>query len=187
MKSLMDVHMFWFGQIELTETYYQKNIPRWFFGFDKTLDLECKNFLEELPQMEAFSLREKLAKIIVLDQFHRNAFRDSARAHAADPEALNLALSLINEKQEAYLTLPERLFLYMPLQHAEDQSLQDLSVEKFYELHREAPKEIKSWTRLGLEKALDHQKTIREFGRFPQRNKKLNRSSSPSEETYLRA
>ncbi len=183
----MDIHQFWFGDIELTEDYYKKNITRWFFGMDQDLDISCKAYLDQDPDLEAHHLREKLAQIIIQDQFRRNAFRDSSLAHTGDDRALKQALSLIYSDQENFLTLPERIFLYMPLQHAEDLKMQDLSVEKFYELHREAPKEIKSWTRLGLEKALEHQKTIREFGRFPERNIKLNRTSSYLEEAYLRS
>ena len=37
MKNLMDVHRFWFGEIELTEKYYQENITRWFFGRDPVI------------------------------------------------------------------------------------------------------------------------------------------------------
>lgn len=185
MTKLEELHRFWFSEIELTETYYQQRIPFWFFGIDRSLDEWSKNFLQT-SHRPASTARERIANIIIADQLPRNAFREDGRAFEADPVALQLTFESLEAQDEARLTLPERIFLYMPLQHAEDFKHQDLSVEKFYELHSIAPKEIKPWTRLGLQKALEHQEVIRRFGRFPTRNKKMGRLSTPSEEKFLK-
>jgi uncharacterized protein (DUF924 family) len=158
----MNLHEFWFGNIEITPEYYEKQLVRWFYGLDKKFDEDCKLFINT-------TTNDPLTQILIWDQLPRNVYRGSAKAFETDHHAQKLALSLIDTDYEKQLTLPERIFLYMPLEHAEDLNLQELSVEKFYSLHIEAPDEIKPWTQLGLTKAIEHMKTIREFGLFPKR------------------
>ncbi len=168
----MNLHEYWFGNIEVTPEYYGTNLRRWFWGQDQELDRVCRDEFAPLLDQEFLipdNARDYLSLILLLDQVPRNAFRGSARAFEYDHFAQKLALSALGTKFEAELTLPERIFLYMPLEHAEDLRLQELSVEKFFELHRLAPLEIRSWTQLGVDKAIDHMKTIKEFGRFPKR------------------
>lgn len=184
MHPLLELHDFWFGQIEATHTYYQNRIPLWFFGNDKHFDDWCRNVLS-LKLTVPVTPKERLAWIIFHDQLPRNAYREDHRAFSSDALALEMTLKSIRSGDEKSLSLPERIFLYMPLEHSENREHQDLAVEKFYELHQEAPKDIKKWTRLGLDKALEHQETIRKFARFPGRNKKMGRQSSPHEEKYL--
>jgi uncharacterized protein (DUF924 family) len=168
----MNLHEFWFGEIELTPAYYEKYLRRWFWGTDPELDRDCKEKFAPMLE-EGFLIpdnsRDYLSLILLLDQVPRNSFRGSARAFEYDHFAQKLTLAALGTKFESELTLPERIFLYMPLEHAEDPELQELSVEKFYELHRLAPKELKLWTQLGVDKAIDHRKTILQHGRFPKR------------------
>lgn len=158
----MNLHQFWFGDIELSENYYSTQIKRWFFGQCGKFDQDCGSYIDSVADTP-------IERILKLDQLPRNVFRGSKKAFERDLEAQALSLSLLDTEYERSLSLPERIFLYMPLEHAEDLKLQELSVEKFYELHRLAPKEIRAWTQLGLSKAIDHQKTIREHGYFPSR------------------
>jgi uncharacterized protein (DUF924 family) len=121
-----------------------------------------------------------LARLILLDQFPRNLFRGQARAFAGDPQALALALALIEHGAERALHPLQRWFVYLPLEHAEDLALQDRSVALFAALAAEAP---------GFDSALDyaerHRDVIRRFGRFPHRNAALGRESTPEELAYL--
>lgn len=116
-----------------------------------------------------------LAAIILLDQFSRNIHRGEAEAFAADDLAAALTLHAIEMGWEVRYTPERRVFLYMPLMHAEDLPLQRLSVEKF-----EA---------LGIAEnvafARDHADVIARHGRFPSRNAALGRTSTPEEEAYL--
>src|SRR5690606_33287357 len=128
-------------------------------------DEACNEFA---PLLES-EATNSLEQILLWDQIPRNIYRQSAKAYAFDRQAQQLALSLIDTDFEQKLSLPERIFLYMPLQHAEDLELQALSVAKFKKLHALAPSEIQTWTRLGVVKALDHQRTIEEHGHFPTR------------------
>ncbi|MCB1981262.1 MAG: DUF924 domain-containing protein, partial [Rhodoferax sp.] len=72
-----------------------------------------------------------LAEILVLDQFPRNLYRGQPRAFAGDARALALALALIARGDDRRLRPLERLFAYLPLEHAEDLALQDRSVDLF--------------------------------------------------------
>ena len=116
-----------------------------------------------------------LAAIILLDQFSRNIHRDSGQAFAADPLAEQLTLSAVEQGWDQRLPPDRRVFLYMPLMHAEDLALQDRSVALF-----EA---------LGIENNLTfahaHRDAIARFGRFPGRNALLGRTSTSKEQRWL--
>lgn len=158
----MTLREFWFGNIELTPEYYERQVKRWFYGLDKKFDEDCGLFINT-------KTHDPLTQILLWDQLPRNVYRNSPKAFESDHFAQKLALSLIGTVYEEELTPPEKMFLYMPLEHAEDIELQEMSVEKFYELHIQAPDAIKPWTQLALTKAIEHMKTIREFGLFPKR------------------
>lgn len=117
-----------------------------------------------------------LAAVIVLDQFSRNMFRDTAQAFAADPLARALTLAAIDDGWDVDLAPERAAFLYMPLMHAEDPAMQRLSMAKF--------------TALGLADnirfAMAHAVVIEQFGRFPSRNAALGRISTPAERDYLK-
>jgi uncharacterized protein (DUF924 family) len=117
-----------------------------------------------------------LAAIIVLDQFSRNMFRGQAEAFAADPLALSLALEMIDKGWDTQLPREQRPFAYLPLEHAEDGAMQDLSIDKFEAL---GDKET-------LDYAHQHAGVIARFGRFPSRNAALGREDTPLEREYLR-
>ncbi|MBK8738180.1 MAG: DUF924 domain-containing protein [Betaproteobacteria bacterium] len=124
--------------------------------------------------------RGALARIILLDQFTRNAFRDTPRAFAGDPLALAAALALVGTGSDRRLTPVERWFVYLPLEHAEDMAMQERSVALFLALAAEPEME-------GIvEYAVRHRDIIARFGRFPHRNRILGRASTPEEEEFLK-
>lgn len=113
-----------------------------------------------------------LALIIVLDQFSRNLYRDSARAFAGDGQALALCLQVLACGWQAQLSPRQYPFLCMPLMHSEDLAMQERSVQLL--------------TGTGSEKAARaHQAIIARFGRFPHRNHLLGRSSTAQERQFL--
>src|SRR5437879_2062138 len=73
--------------------------------------------------------RGLLALVIVLDQLTRHAFRGTARAWEGDARAQALAVDAIDRGVDVELDYMERLFLGMPLAHAEDGALQRRSIE----------------------------------------------------------
>lgn len=125
-------------------------------------------------------LRGALARIVVLDQFTRNAFRDTARAFSGDEQALASARRLVQQNRDRELLPVERWFAYMPFEHAEDIAMQDQALALFTRLEAES-----SLTDL-VAYAARHREIIRRFGHFPHRNRLLGRTPTPEEAEFLR-
>ena len=121
-----------------------------------------------------------LARVIVLDQFTRNAFRDSPRAFAGDAFALAAARAMILAHHDEGLAPLQRGFVYLPFEHAEDLATQNESVALFTQLAAQAPEMGQM-----LAYALRHQEVMRRFGRFPHRNRILGRASTAEEQVFL--
>ena len=119
--------------------------------------------------------RGALALIVVLDQFSRNLNRDGALAFANDARALRLARQAIAKGFHKELALRERSFIYLPFEHSESKSDQELSVRYFIELGDST----------FLEAAKKHKAIVDRFGRFPHRNAALGRTSTPEEIAFL--
>jgi uncharacterized protein (DUF924 family) len=122
-----------------------------------------------------------LARIVVLDQFTRNAFRDSPRAFAGDVLALAAARAMVASAQDMALLPVQRAFVYLPFEHAEDLAAQDEAVRLFTRLAAQTPA-----LNGMLDYALRHRAVIARFGRFPHRNALLGRASTDEELAFLR-
>jgi len=116
-----------------------------------------------------------VALIIALDQFPRNMFRGDARAFATDEAARAVLRSALERAFDAGLSVQEKQFLYMPLQHSEDAADQALSVALNAAT---GDPDLLKW-------AEAHKRIIDEFGRFPHRNETLGRRSTPEEAAFL--
>jgi uncharacterized protein (DUF924 family) len=116
-----------------------------------------------------------LALILVLDQFSRNMFRDSAKAFAQDALARKLARDAIAAGFDLKVDPELGHFFHMPFMHSEEIADQEHCVRYFHSL--------------GVEEALRfariHEQAIRRFGRFPHRNSALGRHTTPAEQAYL--
>jgi uncharacterized protein (DUF924 family) len=121
-----------------------------------------------------------LARVVVLDQFTRNAFRDTPRAFAGDERALATAQYAIARGFERELDGFERWFLYLPFEHSEDMAMQERSLALFGKLADD------TGDRAPLEWAEKHAAIVRRFGRYPHRNAILGRESTPEEIVFLR-
>jgi len=120
-----------------------------------------------------------LALVIVLDQFPRNMFRGTPRAFATDLQALAVAQSIVERGFDAaYLTV-ERVFAYLPFEHAEDITMQRRSLALFARLPE-------PWRTRYLDYAQRHHDVIARFARFPHRNEILGRVSTPEEIEFLK-
>jgi uncharacterized protein (DUF924 family) len=113
-------------------------------------------------------------------------FRGTARAFASDSQALGLTLSGMQSAADAALDVVERIFFYMPLQHAESREVQDESVAAYRRLLGETPEELRAPFEAAVRSAENHRAIIEEFGRFPGRNRVLGRLSTPAEMQWLR-
>ncbi|HEY7944598.1 MAG: DUF924 family protein [Burkholderiales bacterium] len=174
---------FWFGAPEAP--VYGTTREPWFRkdpAFDNEIRSRFGAALEAAlagDMADWTSPRAALARVLVLDQFTRNCYRDSGRAFAGDALALAAAGAAVEQGQDRELIPVERWFLYMPFQHAESVAAQQRSLALFTRLRDEGG--------LGgpLEWAEKHADVIRRFGRFPHRNALLGRASTPEETAFL--
>ncbi len=174
---------FWFGPP--TSAGYGSTRASW-FRKDSAFDTEIRDrFGAVLGTALGDGLddwiapRAALARVLVLDQFARNCYRDSARAFAGDAHALAAATAAVDKGQDRELIPVERWFLYMPFVHSESADEQRRSLALFTRLRDE--------TGLAdpLEWAEKHAAIIRRFGRYPHRNALLGRESTPEETAFL--
>jgi len=124
-----------------------------------------------------------LALLIVLDQFSRNLYRGDRRAFDCDARAQQLALQGIDQGFDQALPPHWRAFAYLPLEHAEDASLQERCLDLFGKLHLAHP-DVPLYANY-VDYARRHGAVIERFGRFPHRNTVLGRTSTPEEAHYL--
>ena len=121
-----------------------------------------------------------LARVVLLDQLTRNAFRGTPQAFAGDAGALATAEDALERRFDRSLAPQERWFLYMPFVHSESLAQQDRAVALFEALVDET----------GLDEPLPwvirHRDVVRRFGRFPHRNEILARASTPDEIAFLK-
>ena len=125
---------------------------------------------------------EKLARILLLDQFTRNIFRGTPRAFAGDAQALQIAETLVAAGRDKNLTPWQRWFAYLPFEHSESLLDQERSVALFAALRREMQHEAFDSAH---DYALRHREVIVRFGRFPHRNSVLGRTSTAEEFEFL--
>src|SRR6185295_3516746 len=133
----------------------------------------------------ASSPRRRLALIILFDQVPRNSYRGTAAAFAFDREALALSVEGLNLAADAALEPAERLFFYLPLEHAESLEAQDMAIASFERLVAEAPAELREFCAGLLGYAHKHRDLILKFGRFPHRNGVLGRADTAEEAAWL--
>jgi uncharacterized protein (DUF924 family) len=130
--------------------------------------------------------RGRLALVIVLDQFPHHIHRDRPQAFATDPQALALSLAALDAGENAQLAPIERVFLYLPLEHAESLAMQERSVALFENLAHKAAADERALFDNFLDYARQHRDVVARFGRFPHRNAILGRPSTPEEVEFLK-
>lgn len=190
-----EVLSYWFGE-DISYDQAPSIVDRiqnvWFAGRDDVDNEIRKRFADDIAGVteetlsQLSSSRDKLAVIILLDQFPRNIFRESSEAFAKDHMALKLAKELIRSNEDVELEPIQRVFVYLALEHAENVEDQSLSVKKYEELLEEVDEGLKSIYESFLEYAIRHKVIIDRFGRFPHRNEILGRESTKEEIEFLK-
>lgn len=187
-----DILDFWFGDGLVLGWPSDDRSGLWFRG-GAAIDAEIRErfgpLVEQaldggLTDWEAVPT-SRLALVILLDQFTRNAHRGQARAFAGDGRAQRLVLQSLALEQDAELPVIGRVFFYMPLMHAESPTLQDECVIKFEALWRQSPPALQARLDGNLMSAREHADIVARFGRFPHRNAVLGRASTVDEEAFL--
>ena len=137
-----------------------------------------------LREWDKIGAQGALARILVLDQFTRNAWRGTSASFAGDALALAAAIELEGARADRTLAPLQRWFAYMPFEHAEDARMQEKSVTLFAELARECAEHGGDFAG-ALDFAQRHRSVIDRFGRFPHRNAILGRASTADELVFL--
>ncbi len=173
MISPNDIIRFWFSELE-PKQWWKKDRQ-----LDQTITQRFSQLHQKASQCELVTWRSspqgRLAEIIILDQFSRNIYRDSAKAFACDELALALAQEAIALELDRELKQDERSFLYMPYMHSESLVIHDMAMDLF--------------TANGAESSLafeiKHRDIIARFGRYPHRNVLLSREPTAEELAFL--
>jgi len=183
---------FWFKEQELSAPQIDRRMDIWFIE-DAVFDHEIeKNFSDDVDAACAGGLDHwavdphgRLALIILIDQFRRNIHRNTAEAFSKDKLALRLCVEGAMEKKDQGLTPIQRVFFYMPLQHAESPKVQAKSLELYNRLAETvSPTERETFLTVAQFAEL-HKDIVDQFGRFPHRNALLNRENTAEEAEYL--
>lgn len=183
---------FWFKEQALSAPQIDRRMDIW-FSEDAIFDHEIKkNFADDVEAASEGKLNHwaadahgRLAVILLIDQFRRNIYRGTADAFSHDKLALKLCVEGAMEKKDQSLTPIQRVFFYMPLQHAESRRVQEKSLA-LYERLADAVSPTYRETFLTVAQFAElHKDIIDQFGRFPHRNKLLGRDNTSEEQQYL--
>lgn len=197
MSDLHKILAFWFeGLNDNTPLTHKIPIVKKWFNGDHAFDQTIKNKFEEMlkntsariDELDCTLPEDKLALVILFDQFPRNMYRQSPKAYNYDYLALYLADEALNLGEDKQMPFYQRTFFYMPFMHAEDLTLQRRSVECFEKIIEEAkmhcPLNVPYFVNQ-LNYARQHCAIIEKFSRFPHRNILLGRESTEKERLFL--
>jgi len=158
MSDAEDILDFWFGELDELGCASPNQRKLWWTksdAFDQTIRAK---FLAEYESV-ATGDRERwrstprgaLGYIIVLDQFSRNMFRNTAQMFDADPLAREVCCEGLDEEFDQELGFDERVFFYLPLEHSEEIADQERCLEVFQSLsatrrNHSKPTRSTTWT-----------------------------------------
>jgi len=195
LTGITDILDFWFGAAADSNTVAARQSALW-WSKDSAIDADIK--ARFATTMEAASNNQlddwadtpdgMLALILLFDQFPRNSYRNTAQAFAFDElarQCCHLGLALGFDQQ---LSLLQRVFFYLPLEHSEDPDDQDHAVHLLNTLASTATKQdptVKALFDNFANYGRRHQHIIARFGRFPHRNAILARPSTAEEVAFL--
>jgi uncharacterized protein (DUF924 family) len=166
---------------EIVRFWHAAGPDRWFAKdaqFDSQFRAGCLERYEQAAQGTLASWQDDpqsaLALVLLLDQFPRNCFRDTARMFATDVMARSVASAALEAGHDRAVDPQLRVFFYLPFEHSEDAADQDRSVA----LCAPLGEPYGSYAEI-------HRDIIRRFGRFPHRNAVLGRATTPEEQRFL--
>lgn len=169
LPSAADVIAFW----------QEAGPPKW-FKKSPEFDAEIRTRFEALHH--AAARREldgwaetadgALALLLLLDQFPRNIWRNSAHAFATDPLAKMFAERAVAAGFDRMAPPALQNFFHLPFEHSEALADQDRAVALAVDA------DALKWAEI-------HRDIIVRFGRFPHRNAALGRATTPEEQAFL--
>lgn len=193
-----EVLTWWFGDWDDTRPLADDdpNLRRWWWE-EPAVDAEAAARFSQLHAEVTDgahddweeTARGALAKVLVLDQLSRCLFRGSARAFRWDGSARAVTQRALGRAFDRELRSIERLFLYLPLMHAEDRATHRRALALYSDLAEEAEEAglaRADYYRQVVSLEIRHKSVIDRFGRYPQRNFALERTSTPEELAFLK-
>jgi uncharacterized protein (DUF924 family) len=188
----MAVLDYWFGDLDQTPKYFARRNTLWFGGDERVDESIRQSFEIDLDDAVAGRLQSweetpkgSLALIVLLDQFSLQLYREQPRSYEQATLAVPIAERAIERGWEFVLTPAERVFLYLPFEHAEDLPRQARSVALFAKLARDAAPELREVMQDYHHWAVRHERVVARFGRFPDRNEVFGRPSTAEELAFL--
>lgn len=175
----MQILAFWFRSGDSDKRWFEKSSAFDDEVRERFLALHAQGAAGELARWQS-EPADCLALIVLLDQFPRNMFRGTPRAFATDVLALEAAHHAVARGYDRGMRPVERLFVYLPYEHAEALEEQIRGCELT------APLADFPETADVYRYATAHRDIIQRFGRFPHRNAILGRASSPEEIEFLK-
>ena len=121
-KNAQNILDFWFKEslaeelFRKKDSFDQKIRDKFFNDYEKAITNEYDDWQDEPKYC--------LALIILLDQFTRNIFRQSARAFSGDEMALAISLRCVDRGYLDVVGEPSSRFMLMPMMHSEDLKIQ---------------------------------------------------------------
>ena len=193
METPGTIHEYWFGSALQDAAVTARERARLWWSKSPELDNEIRRRFESCVIKAgsgdldhwASNPQDRLALILLTDQFPRSIYRDSAKAFAFDNKALSLARDGVDLGFDNALRSLEKVFFYLPLEHSELLADQQRSVSLFQKLVDEASSDQKPTFAEYFDFAVRHRDIISRFGRFPHRNEALGRISTPEELSFL--
>ncbi len=166
-------------------------VVRWFVA-DGQVDQEIREQFESvvgealaggLQPWEA-DPRDRIALVLLVDQFPRNLYRNHPRGFSGDPRAIDLTRRSTEAELRSLHPL-EQYFLLIPWMHTEHLDDQHAGEAAYAVAAESAPSAFRPLFENGRNFAASHRKVIERFGRFPHRNAILGRESTPEELAFL--
>ncbi len=186
---------YWFGALDPdSEMIPDKARQLWFQKSDATDQHIIEHFGDHIARAAAGAYdhwlddpESRVAFVVLIDQFSRNAHRGSPLSWAFDAKCREVVREAYNNGHYDAVHPAKRVFLLLPLEHAEDLALQEECIERFEALadSRES-EEAREFYRSWIEWAVKHRDIIARFGRFPHRNEIIGRESTPEEIEFLK-
>jgi len=196
-QAWREVLEFWFPEGRSFQVDTTTHRDHWYWRMRGGADSEITTRFSELTAEAAAGNLDhwssdpggRLALIIVLDQFSRSVWRNSARAFAQDTAALALAVEGLSNGHYLALSTPWFKIVHgLPLGHCEGPDHLDrlnLLIKLREEIAAEAPLHLQPIYQSLVKQAHDVRKVIVTFGRHPHRNQLLGRPSTAAEKTYI--
>jgi uncharacterized protein (DUF924 family) len=200
-KSPIDVLDFWFGDaysdaskrhlLEDTTFMGKMSGTLWYAG--TSADESCMRFVSTIEAAAAGTIETadpawmaepdaSIAKVILFDQLTRNCFRGTDRAFAYDGAALELSRRLAKDNKLVN-ELPASVlhFIGSPFLHSENLEDHDMALA----LNDVTLAKNETAAMYARPHIINHRDIIARFGRYPHRNKAMERDNTEEETAWL--